>query len=324
MSPSNELRVKPVKRYRAARYPSHNDPDPTQFPQKVPYPASRKFLAAVASIGLTTSSLSCSNDSLSDGPQSVGGLPTTLTSASEARNPFRVELSGLPHRTSAYGTGVPHYIEEDLARKVIEQTFKNAGYDLEPNQPIRSEGVACIADGYDKKKQIGYVFADWYNLENDALISWMTPPNQAGNISLELDDLLRRVQDATEQQALADEIAAANALPDPARRETALQSIQEKLARRFISLEEIKKLADEAPRTKQFVAVVSQFDTRFAREYWSESMREEMQAINSIPDPAKRDAALRELEEKSARVCIERLEQSVREYIAWARSQGAE
>ena len=331
MFESNELRVKPVRRYRVPRYPSHTDPDPTQFPYPVPYPVSRKFAAAIASVGLAATT-SCSN---SDSPTpAVGAQPLQVTSTAApgnpgVENPFTAEISGLPHRTSPYGTGVPNYIDEELARRVIERTFRDAGYRLKANHPINDSGVACVANGYDERRKVGYVFAGWKSLEGDALIRWWAPVGKPGDTAGAIAALLEWSRYDDDIKELAAEVEAARALPDPARREAALQAILEKRGRERLSMAEIEKLQEQAPRTKRFIAVISQFDTRFAQGGWDSFTAEELAAqqrqreeIAGIPDPAKRDAALRELEEKAARAVIERLEKCVREYIEWARSQG--
>lgn len=325
---SRELRVEPVRRYRVARYPSHIDPDPTTVPEKVPFPASGKFLAAIASLGLATTLTGCGESELPAGraaehqPSAPGG-----PGAAVLENPFRLELSGLPHRTSPYGTGVPAYIEEELARRVIERTFRAEGYHLKTDQPITDNGIAFVADGYDSDKQIGYVFADWQNLAGDAYMSWAQPGPNPNSID-SLDALLQERSGQPDHAQLVAEAKAARALPDPARRKAALEALLTKLGRDKLSLTEIEQLERRAPRTKRFIAVISQFDTRFAQGFGALTF-EEIQAqqaerakIQQIPDPAKRNAALREFEEKLARVVIERLEQSVREYIQWARSQG--
>lgn len=319
MSKSNKLRVKPVRRYRIARYPSHLDPDPTLFPQKVPYPASKKFLAAIASAGIATS-VSCNNDDGSSGP--------THPINPNAKNPFTVEVSGLPHQTSMYGTGVPNYVDADLARRVIERTFREEGYDLDANRRIEDDGIACIADGYDAEKQMGYVFAGWNNLDSDALLRWyvtrVKAETKSGDTQSAIAAMLASDRDDPNSKDLSAEVKAANALPDPARREAVLQAILKKHVSYRISLEEIKKLEARGPRTKQFIAVISQYDRRFAGRQWSQETHEERLAIRKISNPDKQAAALHELEEKVARVAIERLEQSVREYIEWARSQGGQ
>lgn|GEM_PF-6160964 len=305
----NGLRVKPVRRYRAARYPSHLDPDPTMFPVRIPYPASKKLLAAVASAGIAAS-VSCSNESVSSAPIDPN-----------AKNPFTATVSGLPHRTSAYGTGVPDYIDADLARRVIERTFRQQGYDLSSDHRIDEKEIACPIDGYDAKRKIGYVFAGYSNLENDVLVRWWATQAKSGDTDSAISTMIQSARFGPDQQKLSAEVKAARALPDPARREAALQVILEKYSSERLSRAEIEKLRVRAPRTKQFIAVISQFDRRFASQPVRID-RKQLDAIKNISDPAKRAAAMRELEEKASRVAIERLEKSVREYISWARSQG--
>jgi hypothetical protein len=304
-----ELRVKPVKRYRVPRYPSHADPDPTLHPQPVPYPASRKFLASVA-MGLAASS-GC------DQPAATGGAAGAAPS-----NPFTVAVSGLPHRTSPYGTGVPNYLDAELARRVIERTFQQAGYRLARQQTYDRDGVAMVIDGYDARKKVGYVFGNYRNLDDDAVIRWWAARAAAAGLDAEIDALERTLQYEPEAKELA-EIKQARQL-DPQGREAAFRAILAKRSRALISMGEIQQLEDRGPRDKEFIAVISQFDPRFISEHWYTADKDETAAINAIPDPAKREAASRAMQEKLARVAIERLEKSVREYIAWARSPGGE
>lgn len=257
------LQVKPVRRYRSARYPSHTEPDPTLHPTPVPYPFGAKFVAAAASLGAAALFRpAAAEDPAQD---------------AKPENPFKVEASGLPFRTSPYGTGEPSRLEEDVARKLIDKLFRDAGYRLQTDFAYNREGVAFSASGYDPEKKVGYVFGTYQNLDTDAVVSWREDKNAPGPV-------------------------------DPKK----------------LSLAEAKKLEERAVRDKEFIALISGFDGRFEYDRtttpdWSKRWDES----EAIADPAKRAAAQRALEEERARAALERLEKGVREYIAWARSQGA-
>jgi hypothetical protein len=69
---------------------------------------------------------------------------------------------------------------------------------------------------------------------------------------------------------------------------------------------------------KRFIAVISAFDQRL--EYWVEL---DWAELSKIPDDEERNRVMLKRQEQAARKALAKLEQSVREYIAWARSQGA-
>lgn len=314
---TGELRVRTVKRYRVPRYPSHNDPDPTMFPQRVPYPAAQKFLAAIASMGLAASLSSCAHD----------GSTASSADRPPSENPFRVERSGLPHQVSYFGNGAPQYIDDELARRAIEQVFLDAGYDLSANEPFTDEGISFVADGYDKEKQVGYILAGWRNLDRDAFDGCTAIEVKPGDTAAAVSALLDLAEGSSEYASLLDQAEAARRIPDPDRREAALQALLTEYGRDRISLAEMQLLEDRTPRTKRFVAVISHVDDRLQLRFSygeQEAYSFEYYAIQQISNPAKREWAMRRLKEKQARRTIEALEYAVREYIAWARSQGAQ
>ena len=89
---------------------------------------------------------------------------------------FTLAKSGLPHRSSPYGTGLPQRLTEAQARAVIEKVFKEEGYDLRPDYRVRSHNVSFDAQGYDPGKKVGFVFAHWGNLGDGAIVSWAIRP----------------------------------------------------------------------------------------------------------------------------------------------------
>lgn len=333
MPKQTEPRVQPVRRYKVPRYPSHQDPDPTRHPQPIPYPAGRQLLTAVASLGLAASA-SCSRpDDAGSGAsgQTVNApierhpYPPPVCYADDGQ-PISVEtehaldlaFTGLPHRTSPYGTGVPNYIDEELAREVVAEIFRDHGYQLKPKVPMDEDGMKFVLDGYDQDKKIGFVVGGYGSLDVDACISWQLP--EEVDWKARIDFIRSMARYYPDLKPLMSEIETAQAIPDAGKRDLALQAIAEKHQGNMLSLAEIKQLDQQAKQSKRFVAVISQFDRRFETAYVD---YQEIEKIEQIPDVGKRDLMRKELERKAAQKAIEQLELSVRDYIAWARSQGA-
>lgn len=90
----------------------------------------------------------------------------------QSKNPFTFEKTGLPHQTSFCGVGLPELISTDLAENVIEQIFINKGFKLTKNYLYEKDSLSFVLNGYDKKNEIGYVYLDYNNLDDDALIPW--------------------------------------------------------------------------------------------------------------------------------------------------------
>jgi hypothetical protein len=471
MNKKTELKVKPVKRYRKPKYPSHDDPDPTLHPQPIPYPGSRKIISALtASAGLVASA-SCtpsaspvadgaslqenssepsesevlteevpvvavdpfggtgpavesqpldpftgeaalsdpfaganpfpqasdaddpfgdhpvannhpvdaappaggvafggadevppeqsSRDGSSGGPAQFSeeefaelqqlieqtivpdqwdqlGLPVhpgqpgaqskTVEQAisKSGGNPLCVALSGLPHHSSGFGTGLPNYVEADLARRVIERAFRGAGYNLRKHHQYDRDGVAMVLDGYDPDKKVGFVVVDWQNLDNDAILNWWAPPaqNDGKKYEAEINSLLQTISQDPARRDLVKDIRAAKKLADPARRSIAFKAILDKHRRGLLSLQEFKKFEQRAKSKQEYVAVISTFDRRFAHPMYPSLTPTEQAEIGRIADPGKRQAATRAALEKKAAVAIEALEKAAREYIQWAQRQG--
>ncbi len=304
--------VKPVRSYGVAKYPSDEDPDPCSYPAPVPFPFSRAFISALTGFGIAAGGAVLAAEDSKD---------ATASKSPESPNPFAVKYSGLPHRTSPYGTGQPCYVQEDLARKVIERVFREEGIRLVKNQRLRDEEVEFVTDGYDSLTGIGYVFADASNLDDDAYISWMarSPTEQSAKA---LRTALRLEKHRAEKH-LAKEIDAALALEDDAAFLTACKRVRHLLKRSKLSLSEAKKLEERAEEGEQFVAVISRFDRRYATSCLPSALqRQKLKAIVEISDEKERAAALNKFREAAARDSLERLERHVKEYIRWARSQG--
>lgn len=356
MFESKELRVKPVRRYRTPRYPSHTQPDPTLHPTLLAYPACSKLLAAVAAIGvaaITSCDAPAANHAAPTATAgtapldatdpttvsfSLANLPVTSTPdviKGPLINPFRVALSGLPYRTYPCGTGQPHYLDEAIARRAIEETFQKAGYHLAARHRYHQGDVALAADGYDVEKKVGYVVAYYANLSNDAIISWRHP-NSRANAEEAMDRLVGRISDDAMMATFVAEIQAAKKLPDPAKRGTAYRAILVQAGQHNVSLAEMKQLEEPVANHQDFVAVISLFDPRFHVRpvYEPIELRQllEPQGLENDNNESELEISLAaedfssfEVREKSAeRSALLHLQQAVREYIVWARSQGAQ
>jgi hypothetical protein len=340
-------RVKPVTRYRAAKYPSHADPDPTTYPAPVAFPFQREMVRAVAGFGLAASLFGCERRPEFTNPQ----------------NPF-VRANGLPHRTSPFGNGQPSFEIDAVARdviakvfkdtsgfkKVIDKVFKDEGFTLERILYDKG-GVTFRPSGFDPQRRIGYVFGDEATLGDDAIVkfAWM-PSFEASSYQIEAGRELengRPIPEPKEPGAirrwlaiskdmiqlvspeLQKEAARIQALPDGPEMVATLGKFFKAFHAQFLSMEEIRKLEEEAPKEKEFIAVISRFDVRHdvARRLFAEktALREhfekEREAKTSEERIKMREERMKRYE-LAVREMLETLERNVREYIAWARTQG--
>ncbi|WP_442505988.1 hypothetical protein SH528x_004808 [Novipirellula sp. SH528] len=265
-------------------------------------------------------------------------------------NPLCVAVSGLPHQTSPYGTGVPDRVDGDLARRVIERVFASAGYNLRPNVPYDNDGVAFVVDGYDAQNRVGFVVGDWSNLDDDAIVSWMSSRRTArGDNSSEVEwwaalaeSKVMGINDG-EKQRFANDIATAKRLADPAKAKAALKAIIDRMSKRYLSYKEIQSLERKASQGKEFIAVISTFDNRFEIPWVVRVPSSEEAAIQEQIDTeirergeAGEDIAVEEyvdrirnwrekrLAELKAKTVMQSLETAAREYIEWAKTQGLE
>ena len=353
--------VRPVRRYTLAKYPSHRDPDPCSYPDTVPFPFSRAVISAVAGLGVAAGGAGCGPEEDTEGGSKVGerrsGASTRKTADGEAlTNPFTLDRSGLPYRSSMFGTGQPSYIQDDLARKVIDRVFREEGIELARKHPLKDKEVEVVLDGFEPSSGFGYFFARFQNLENDAFVHWAitTPllptPDEVrrarSRLKAELErssperieSMRRRMTQLgvptgrvrlPESSSLeyARAMEAALATEDDAAFRDAYSRVQEIRRREGLSLAEAVKLIERAERGDQYVAVISQFDLRYAQPGFSTSRLSELQrakhrAIGQIEDPVEKAAARKKFAEELARAAVERLERDVRQYIRWARSQG--
>jgi hypothetical protein len=303
-------RVKPVTRYRAAKYPSHADPDPTTYPAPVPFPFQREMVRAVAGFGLAASLFGCER----------------RPEFTSRQNPF-VLANGLPHRTSPFGNGQPSFEIDAVARdvidkvfkdtggfkKVIDKVFKDEGFTLERILYDKG-GVTFRPSGFDPRRRIGYVFGDATTLGDDAIVGRPIPePKEPEAIRRWLDISKYRIQPELQKEA-----ARIQGLPDGPEMVATFGKFFKSFHAQFLSMEEIRKLQEEAPKEKEFIAVISRFDVRHdvARRLFAE-----MTALEEEREVKTREERTK-IYERAIREMLETLERNVREYIAWARTQG--
>lgn len=305
----------PLKRYTVPRYPSYLDPDPTLYPVPVPYPFRTGAISAFAGLGLATAALSTA-----EGANEPVGV---------ASNTFPLSFSGLPHQTSPYGTGAPSYIEDTVARKVIDKVFGSEGIKLERGYSYDTNGLAFVADGYNRKLKIGYVFAGWTTLEQDAIISWRTREKDVDG-PLSKEQIVGRLQWLTSFVGadIKKEIEEIGKMEDLEKMRPAYERLSEKIGKTKLSLAEARILEKRAEEKKEYIAVISQYDRRFVTSRWGglspEAVDVERKRIKALKTAKEREDAWRDAEERAADDGLKALEQAVRQYIQWARSQGVQ
>ena len=166
---NNSLEVRPVRRYKVPRYPSHLEPNPVDHPETLPYPFQQKVLNFLLAAGVSGSLAFMLRTDASEKPALAS--ETELVSDT-LKNTFPSTLTGLPFETSPYGTGLPSWLKADDARAVIEQVFQSEGVALTKNVPISKDGLKLTAHGYNPELKIGYVWLDGLNLGSDSYIAW--------------------------------------------------------------------------------------------------------------------------------------------------------
>ncbi|MCF6177592.1 MAG: hypothetical protein L3J71_17695 [Victivallaceae bacterium] len=298
---NNNLEVKPVKRYSSPQYPSYLDPDPSCLPEAYPYPFRHKAMLAAATLGFS-------------------GLLQSVSAAEPAKtNPFIVSSSGLPYRSSPYGTGRPSRISDENARKLIDKIFKEKGFVLQPNFKYKKGGIEFTASGYDPAKKIGYLYGTWNTLDHaDAVLSWMRPrkgqPIDANRLKYFLG------------KEYSKQLAEATKIADDAERQKAFRALLEDKERKEgvtrLSLKEANILEKRAEKEQEHIALISQFDRRFEYSGSGRIDSKEREKIMKISDPKERQAAFKLARGKSAKQAMKKLEEAVRRYIEWTRTQG--
>jgi len=325
-SQPRNLEVKPLKKYREPRYPITQDFDLSVL-RAQPYPFSSRFRSWATTLG--ASSLICSLVSGEEPP------------ANEKGNPFTVAKSGLPFRTSPYGTGIPSYLSLEQAREIIDKVFADGGFKLQKDFDYRKDDIAFKATGFDAKAKVGYVWADWNTLDPaDAIINWMDGnytkesverfieenKDKPDNLKQYADQIGRMLERKDPEKKFEAQIAQARAienLPERMRAMSALlETFKAKESDEKVSLREMKALEANAAKDRDFVAVISQRQFAYHRGFRDPEMQKAWQEANAIEDPAERAEAMRKLQMEEASATLKQLEESVRDYLEWARGQG--
>ncbi|WP_162030692.1 MULTISPECIES: hypothetical protein [unclassified Lentimonas] len=329
-----KLTVKPLTSYKTPKYPRVGDVDATEALRAHPYPFRSHLKSYVATVGLTT----CFTQLC------AAEAPAKLDS------PFPVAESGLPHHTSSFGTGMPSYLSEDLATRVIDKVFSENGYQLQRNVPYtKGDDISFVADGYDSERKVGYVWGDWDSLDHrDAIVSWSKPRLSEADIDRILSDdstdqrqfqyTLKNATRFFERQKLPEPIQVeyqkALSLSDPREQLNRFASILEQLEPVEdpvrLSLREAKALEDQSVEAKEYIALISCFDARFQYRGWGapidQSKQDEIEKLRlqleKSETPEARNKIYLQIEEIYAEGALTELEAAVRSYIEWAQRQG--
>ncbi len=151
MKKKNTLHVKPLRRYNTPAYPSYLDKNPIEHPDTLPYPFTYKALQVLAGAGILVGSVAVSG---------CGVL-----------SPFKFKDMNVPFRTSSFGTGTASRLSSEEAREVIDRVFKEEGIYLQKNYEYKKGEVSALLDGFDLKRNIGYVWIDGYKMGDDMMTS---------------------------------------------------------------------------------------------------------------------------------------------------------
>lgn len=325
-SQPRDLEVKPLKKYREPRYPIAEDFDLTVL-RAQPYPFSSRFRSWATTLG--ASSLICS---LVSGEQPA---------AKEKGNPFTVATSGLPFRTSPYGTGQPSYLSQEQAREIIDKIFAEKGFKLQKDFDYRKDDIAFKATGFDAKARVGYVWGDWDSLDPaDAIIRWMDgrfskeqieqliEANQenSDNLKQNAENFVRVLERKDQEKKFETQIGEVKAIENIPDRLRAMAALFEKLkpqeSDQKVSLREMSALEANVEKDREFVAVISQRQFSYHSGPTTPEMGKAWEAAMAIEDKEKRAEALKKLQEEAASATLKQLEESVRDYLEWARGQG--
>ncbi len=329
-----ELTVQPITGYKLPKYPRIGEIEANAVLSECPYPFRSSFKSCVATVGLTA-------------------ILTQLCAAespAKTENPFQLSQSGLPFQTSPFGAGMPSYLSEEQARRVIDKVFAESGYHLREHLPFTDgENISFVADGYDPDKKIGYVWGDWESLDHrDAIISWSVPKldkEAIDRIFSDEQDADRQYQDSfkmaqryIEGHELSDSVKAeyeeALSIADPREQLERLASIMQRLEPgedpNRISLREAQELENRAASTKEYIALISCFDRRFQYRSWgmpeNSAKRAEIEKLQGEYMASESREERHELEMKiealAAEDALSALEEAVRSYIEWAQRQG--
>ncbi|HEX5445381.1 MAG TPA: hypothetical protein VFW87_16265 [Pirellulales bacterium] len=267
-------------------------------------------------VALAASATSCQREPTEYSTQFRG---SSLSTQAVTRNPFTPDTWGLPKFCPACGTHSPRYLDSETAREAIELSFAKAGCELVRRYPFARDGITFIADGYDPVRHVGYVYLTYDSLNVDAFTTALRGgPGSTEDLELWLGELAIDAQQDNDA-ALFQEVQAIDRLADREERFRAIGDIVSRDCPTRLSLAEATKLAARAEKTGEFVAVISNFDLRFALpDYYD--VADEYREAAMIPDPAKYDAIRKAIHEKHIRQTAESLRATVRDYLAWVNS----
>lgn len=166
----SSLKVTPVKRYKTAKYPGFNDPNPLDHPDTLPYPFSEKVLKLLCTMGFTGALL------LGSPEESEAAAPDVISLAEQdsLQNPFTEKMSGLPYRPASFGTGLPSRLRREESIAVIDRVFREEGIALDSMVNIEENGVVVTADRYNKDLKLGYIFMDYSRFGEGTMITSRT------------------------------------------------------------------------------------------------------------------------------------------------------
>lgn len=311
---NSPLRVRRVSTYRVARYPGHDDPDPTTTPQPIPYPWKSGVAAALLVLGETSCDRGKTESGASipppptDAPPSERVItPSDLKEIDQIvaaalrqtpkgdQNPFAQALgfSGLPHVSSSFGTGAPIPLDSVVAQSLITRLFAAEGLKLQPTTFEEKEFTAS-AQGYDREKRMGYLIGEWSNLADGAIDNWMASSLAeiaSGEQKPDPADEKRwpqiidgmgegLVSGTTLNDNQKQEMAAISKIESPQAKAQAYLVFASKLDVPKLSMAEIEQSERIAADRQRYLAIISVFDRRFqSRGEESPEFHEKIAAI---------------------------------------------
>jgi len=276
----------------------------------------------------------------------VVGLAALISSAvagAQTANPFALSHSGLPHQMMLEQDQATWHIQESIAHELITRVFLEEGIVLNPAHVYDTGETRFLASGYNPQLKIGYVFAGTGNLEPDAFIDWLLASVLRPDASPELVRKYLVTMRETLPESFRAEVDAALRFTDVRAQQEAIQYIRGEMwrlsdaGRTRLSLAEARELERKAAAGEEFIAVISQYDSRFsAPNYFvlaEAKVRKELNRAAKIKDPTKRrkksskilERARREATRthtKASQKALAELEATMRDYIRWARSKG--
>ncbi len=163
----SKLKVTPVKRYKVAKYPSFDDPNPLEHPDTLPYPFSEKAFKLLCGLGFTGALLlGCTEETGKVYSEFISLVKRDTTTG----NPFTKEMTGLPYMPASFGTGLPSRVSRENAIEIINRVFREEGIALESMVDVEKDGVVMTVDGYNEEMNLGYVFIDNNRLGEETVV----------------------------------------------------------------------------------------------------------------------------------------------------------